>query len=145
MLWFYQILSQRRVKDSELHISSIILDLNILQVIVVPWFSWYHYCTTLFNKTWTLVQRRRFKSCLQCVEDLPWWESLIKVPTGSKAKRLSSINHSAKTIHHHKHHHHHLQKKFWNLVVQTVLRETNLLGGKKRFNTTESSFDECSV
>ena len=35
------------------------------------------------------------------------------VPAGNKAKRLSSVNHTAKTIyhhhlHHHRHHHHHL-------------------------------------
>ena len=27
------------------------------------------------------------------------------VPTGNKAKRLSSVNHTTKTIHHHHHHH----------------------------------------
>ena len=30
------------------------------------------------------------------------------VPTGNKAKRLSSVNHTTKTIHDHHHHHHHL-------------------------------------
>ena len=34
---------------------------------------------------------------------------------------------------------------FENLVVQTVLGETNLFGRKKIFNTTESSFDGFSV
>ena len=34
---------------------------------------------------------------------------------------------------------------FKNLVVQTVLGETNLFGRKKRFHTTESSVDGCSV
>ena len=28
------------------------------------------------------------------------------VPTGNKAKRLSSVNHTTKKIHHHHHHHH---------------------------------------
>ena len=30
--------------------------------------------------------------------------SLTMVPTGNKAKRLSSVNHITKTIHHHHHH-----------------------------------------
>ena len=29
------------------------------------------------------------------------------VPAGNKAKRLSSVSHTTKTIHHHHHHHHH--------------------------------------
>ena len=28
------------------------------------------------------------------------------VPGGNKAKRLSSVNHTTRTIHHHHHHHH---------------------------------------
>ena len=31
------------------------------------------------------------------------------VPAENKAKRLSSVNHTARTIHHHHHHHHHHQ------------------------------------
>ena len=30
------------------------------------------------------------------------------VPAGHKANRLSSVNHTTKTIHHHHHHHHHM-------------------------------------
>ena len=30
-----------------------------------------------------------------------WWGSLAMVPAGNKAKRLSSVNHTTKTIHHH--------------------------------------------
>ena len=33
--------------------------------------------------------------------------SLTMVPAGNKAKCLSSVNHTTKTIHHHHHHHHH--------------------------------------
>ena len=29
------------------------------------------------------------------------------VPAGNKTKRLSSVNHTTKTIHHHHHHHYH--------------------------------------
>ena len=29
------------------------------------------------------------------------------VPAGNKAKRLSSVSHTTKTLHHHHHHHHH--------------------------------------
>ena len=36
-----------------------------------------------------------------CVGDLWWWGSLTMVPTGNKEKRLSSVNHTTKTIHHH--------------------------------------------
>ena len=70
---------------------------------VAPWCSVYHYYTTWFNKAWTQVLRR-FKCCSRCVRDSRWWESLIMVPVGNKAKRLSSVNHTTKTIHHHHHH-----------------------------------------
>ena len=123
----------------------IFLDLNMLQVIVVPWYSWYHYCATLFNKIWSLVQRR-FNTCLRWVGDFRRWESLIKIPAENKAKRLSSIKHSAKSIHHHHNYHHHQNYLcFKNLVVQIVLGETNFFSRKKRFHTTESSVDGCSV
>ena len=42
----------------------------------------------------------RFKSCSQRVEDSRWWRSLIMAPAGNKNKRLSSVNHTTKTIHH---------------------------------------------
>ena len=66
---------------------------------VVPWCSGYHYCTTSFNKAWTQVLCR-LKSCLWCVRDSWWWGSLTIVPAGNKAKCLSSVNHTTKTIHH---------------------------------------------
>ena len=50
---------------------------------------------------------RRFLFCSWRLGDLRWWESLTVIRGGNKAKRLSPINHSAKTIHHHHHHHHH--------------------------------------
>ena len=49
----------------------------------------------------------RFKSCSRRVGDSRWWGSLTMVPARNKAKRLSSVNHTTKTIHHHHHHHHH--------------------------------------
>ena len=61
---------------------------------LAPWCSGYHYCTYSFIKTWTHVLRR-FKSCL------------TMAPAGNKVKRLSSGNHTTKTIHHHHHHQHH--------------------------------------
>ena len=67
---------------------------------MAPWCSGYHYCTTSFNQAWTQVLRR-FKPCWQRVGDSRWWGSLTMVPAGNKAKRLSSVNHSAKTIDHH--------------------------------------------
>ena len=66
----------------------------------MPWRSGYHYCTTSFSKTWTQVLRR-FKSCSWRVGDSRWWGSLTMVPAGNKAKRLSLVNHTTKTIHHH--------------------------------------------
>ena len=41
------------------------------------------------------------------VGDSRWWGSLTMVPAGNKAKSLSSVSHTTKTIHHHHHHHHH--------------------------------------
>ena len=78
-----------------------------------PWSSGYHYCTTSFNKAWTQVVRK-FKSCSRRVGDLRWWGSLTMVPAANKAKRLSSVNHTTKTIHHHHHHHsHHRMSLIW--------------------------------
>ena len=68
-----------------------------------PWCSGYHYCTTSFSKAWNQVLRR-FKPCSRRVGDSRWWGSLTVVPAGNKAKRLSSVNHTTKTIHHHHHH-----------------------------------------
>ena len=70
--------------------------------LVVLWCSGYHCCTTSFNYAWTQVLHK-FKSCLQRVGDLRG--SLTMVPTGNKAKPLSPVNHTRKTIHHHCHHH----------------------------------------
>ena len=72
------------------------------RLLMAPWCSGYHCCTTSFNETWTQVLRK-FKSCLRRVGDLRWWGSLTTVPAGNKVKRLSSVNHSLKTIHHHYH------------------------------------------
>ena len=36
-----------------------------------------------------------------------WWGFLAMAPAGNKAKRLSLVNHTTKTIYHHHHHHHH--------------------------------------
>ena len=43
----------------------------------------------------------QFKSCSRHVGDLRWWGSLTMIPAGNKAKHLSSVNHTTKTIHHH--------------------------------------------
>ena len=67
---------------------------------MAPWCSGYHYFTTSFNKAWTQVLRR-FKFCSWRVGDSRWWESLTVVLAGNKAKRLSTIIHTTKTIHHH--------------------------------------------
>ena len=71
----------------------------------MPWCSSYHYCTTFVKKPWTQV-RRRFISCYRLVRDFWWWEYMTMIPIGNKAKCLSSVNHTTKTIHHHHRHHH---------------------------------------
>ena len=43
--------------------------------------------------------------CLRRVGDLRWWGSLTMVLAGNKAKRLSSFNHTTRTIHNLCHHH----------------------------------------
>ena len=72
------------------------------RLIVAPWCSGYHCCTTSFYKVLTQVLRR-FKSCPRRVGDSRWRGSLTMVPAGNKAKRLSSVNHTTKTIYHHHH------------------------------------------
>ena len=44
-----------------------------------------------------------FKPCSRRAGDSRWWGSLAMVPAGNKAKRLSSVSHTTKTIHHHHH------------------------------------------
>ena len=71
-----------------------------MDIIVAPWCSGCHYCTTSFNKAWARVLCR-FKSCSRRVRDSRWWGSLTIVSYGNKAKRLLSVSHTTKTIHHH--------------------------------------------
>ena len=87
------------------------------QEIHTLWCSDYHYCITSFNKAWTQVLCR-FKSCSRHVGDSRWWGSLTMVPTGNKAKCLSSVNHTTKTIH--QHHHHQVVKLMSSLVLDML-------------------------
>ena len=64
----------------------------------MPWWSGYHFYTTSFNKTWTQVLRK-LKICWWHVENLRWLDSLTMVSVENKAKRLSLVNYSTKTIH----------------------------------------------
>ena len=64
---------------------------------VLPWCSGYHYCTYSLTKVWTQVLRR-LKACSWLIGDLRRWEPLKMIPTRSKDKRLSSVNHSAKEV-----------------------------------------------
>ena len=69
------------------------------------------------NRYWHAADLRYKRNLLSCiwsmldtlrrVINLQWWGSLTMVPAGNKAKRLSSVNHTTKTIHDHHHHHHH--------------------------------------
>ena len=83
------------------------------------WGIGYQYYTSSFNKIWTQVPRR-FKSCFRCVGDLGCWESMTVVPAGNKTQRLSTVLHSAKTIHHHHHHHrhHHSSLSHWGYPLK---------------------------
>ena len=58
-------------------------------VFLAPWSSGYHSCTSSFNWAWTQVLCR-FKPCSRRVGD----------SAGNKAKRLSLVNHTTKTIQH---------------------------------------------
>ena len=53
------------------------------------------------------------------------------VPAGNKAKRLSSVNHTIKTIHHHLHHHN-VNKNF----SQDVSVSNNILSDYIPYETT---------
>ena len=75
---------------------------NLQLAMMAPWCSGYHCYTTSLNKVWTQVLHR-IKSCSRRVRNSRWWGSLTMVPAGNKAKRLSSVNHTTKTIHHHHH------------------------------------------
>ena len=59
--------------------------------------SGYHYWTTSFSKAWTYVLRK-FKSCLRRVRDLRWSGSLAMGPARNKAKHLSLVNNTIKSI-----------------------------------------------
>ena len=68
----------------------------------------HNYCVTLIRKAKQTFffdinaidtqVLRRFKPCSQRVGDPWWWGSLTMVPAGNKAKRLSSVNNTTKTI-----------------------------------------------
>ena len=82
-------------------------------ILRIMWaFIFFHYLirrsTTSFSKAWFQVLRR-FKSCLRRIVDSRWWGSLAMVLAGNKAKRLSPLNHTTKTIN--RHHHLHLYPK----------------------------------
>ena len=51
------------------------------------------------------------------------------VPAGNKAKHLSSVNHTTKTIHHHHHHH-----------APVTLTSVIIFGGKKMQSCREEYF-----
>ena len=61
----------------------------------------------------------RFCAGSLCVGDSWWRGSLTMVPTGNEAKRLSSVNHTTKTIHHH----HISQTLHWGSYIYDVHTE----------------------
>ena len=59
------------------------------------------------------------------VGDSRWWGSLTMAPAGNKAKRLSSVNHTTRTIHHHHH-------QCWYVV--TFLKKTSAFVFRRFFD-----------
>ena len=70
--------------------------------------SGYRYRTTSFNKAWPQVLAG--SNPARSVSEIRG--SLTIIPAGNKAKHLSSVYHTTKTIHHHHHHHHHHHYKY---------------------------------
>ena len=69
------------------------------------------------TKAWTQLLRR-LKPCSRRVGDSRWWRSLTMISAGNKAKRLSLVNHTTKTIHHHHHdRHHHVWYRFLKKIM----------------------------
>ena len=61
------------------------------------------------------------------------------IPAGNKAKRLSSVNHTTKTIHHHHHHHHHHQVGLkLKLQIMQLKASIAILGSAKYFLTSSA-------
>ena len=48
------------------------------------------------------------------------------VPAGNKAKSLSPVNHTTKTIHHHHHHHHHHHQIYPNASIYNIKNKDTL-------------------
>ena len=67
---------------------------------VAPWCSGYS-TTAQLHSTKPELRFCAGSNPARRVGDSRWWGSLTMVPAGNKAKRLSSVNHTTKTIHHH--------------------------------------------
>ena len=65
------------------------------------------------------------ETCSQRVRDSRWWGSLTMVLVGNKVKRLSSVNHTTKTMHHHHHHHHHHYHQLLSLKEKSIFWNWN--------------------
>ena len=64
------------------------------------------------------------------------------VPAGNKAKRLSSVNHTTKTIHHHHHHHHNHHHRPLSLYSKTFVLITQNLASHfiSQYESAPSTF-----
>ena len=101
----------------------------MMTTFVAPWCSAHHYCTTSFNEIWTQVLCK-LKSCSQRVGDSRWWGSLTMVPPGNKAKRLSWVNHTTKTINHY---HHHNFSSIWRCLLKLLFPNLPLNPHPKKY------------
>ena len=90
--------------DAHLSSSSVNYKFITLEKLKFMWCSGYRCCITSFSKASTQILPW-FNSYSWCVECICDGKNLTMVPAGNKAERLSSVNHSTKTIHHHQHHH----------------------------------------
>ena len=60
--------------------------------------------------------------------DSQWWGPLTMVPAGNKAKCLSSVNHTTKTIHHHHHQYQQIRETAYLVkFTEEVLKKTSFL------------------
>ena len=63
------------------------------------------------------------------------------VPAGNKAKRLSSVNHTTKTIHHHHHH----SNVFISILLFLLLTLNELVLSGKTLKTEKASHEIANV
>ena len=122
------------ITTSHLVINSWMVCRKMVFVEKIDAFSFGRSFGSIFNRDWIILRRRSYIAVAESTVLVKWLSllcmnsgsaqaqilltacrrfamvaSLTMVPAGNKAKRLSSVNHTTKTIYHyhHNHHHHH--------------------------------------